>query len=453
ILASSSHGMGTIANWDDFFIEKNPYLTLRDSHNRRKIAALFKELKEEERPDLSIRDLHSVVLRLTRWHGVIPNLTSHVLRLTRWHGEEDRPDLSYAATPHPLAWGRRASGLEYRDGKSQKNCLDGEELLIDVGKFPALLDYCQVLEEFQESHVDEVSQSGRHLSKLIREYRDDRFSHIINAIEVLANNGRIGEVVSGYSNSADSNHVGSSLQSNAMSRAREPTHIKSQMWSRIFSDSFILNEVRFEPVCELHHLIPGNGSEGSARSDFAAVVMNEKQGQFPFLIAEFEQQGFEVHKDFAVVVCEAVYELNRILSMTRNLSPAEVLQIKVYVALANDTSINFGIIRPIYNGQETAILYAYDQNVVYYDLRTGNQQNDLKNALDLIVYLREVVCKDGLIIKNFLTGWSAHRNQSILWILPKLPTKAEKSRETDTKYTPKKRRIRYVYQGVGFKCS
>ncbi|CAG8702250.1 12167_t:CDS:2, partial [Ambispora gerdemannii] len=59
----------------------------------------FKELKEE-RPDLSIRDVHSVVLRLTRWHG-----------------EEER-----------------------------KNCLDDdvcEELLIDVGKFPALLDYCQ----------------------------------------------------------------------------------------------------------------------------------------------------------------------------------------------------------------------------------------------------------------------------------------------------------------------
>ncbi|RHZ46051.1 hypothetical protein Glove_637g15 [Diversispora epigaea] len=35
-------------------------------------------------------------------------------------------------------------------------------------------------------------------------------------------------------------------------------HVKIQMWSKILSDSFVLNQVRFEPIWELNHLIPGN---------------------------------------------------------------------------------------------------------------------------------------------------------------------------------------------------
>ncbi|CAG8692562.1 3175_t:CDS:2, partial [Acaulospora morrowiae] len=59
-------------------------------------------------------------------------------------------------------------------------------------------------------------------------------------------------------------------------------HIKIQKWSK-------------------YQLIPGNAKEGSSRSEFSAVILNSKQWQFPFFIVEFEQHGFEVHKDVAVV--------------------------------------------------------------------------------------------------------------------------------------------------------
>ncbi len=134
--------------------------------------------------------------------------------------------------------------------------------------------------------------------------------------------------------------------------------------------------------------------------------------------------------------------------MTRDLLPVEVLNIKIYVALINGTAINLGIISPIYNNNDqTATLYAYDQNVVFCNfcnLRTDNQQNDIKNALDLIVYLREVVYNNGFTIKNFL---STH----FLRALPKLQTKAEISREVCTKFTPKKNRVKYdLHRNFGY---
>ncbi|CAI2172436.1 910_t:CDS:2, partial [Funneliformis geosporum] len=113
--------------------------------------------------------------------------------------------------------------------------------------------------------------------------------------------------------------------------------------------------------------------EGSSRSDFTAVK-NSRQLQFPFFIVDFEQQGFEVHKDFAVVY-EAVFELNRILSRTQDLSPDEIMQIKIHVGLINDASINL--------------------DVEFYNVQTGHQHDDVKNILDLVVYLRQVVCSEG----------------------------------------------------------
>ncbi|CAI2172689.1 18540_t:CDS:2, partial [Funneliformis geosporum] len=89
---------------------------------------------------------------------------------------------------------------------------------------------------------------------------------------------------------------------------------------------------------------------------------------------DFEQQGFEVHKDFAVVY-EAVFELNRILSRTQDLSPDEIMQIKIHVGLINDASINL--------------------DVEFYNVQTGHQHDDVKNILDLVVYLRQVVCSEG----------------------------------------------------------
>ena len=43
-----------------------------------------------------------------------------------------------------------------------------EEPLVIIDKFPTLLEYHEVLKEMQRSHIDKVSQSGRHLSKLLK---------------------------------------------------------------------------------------------------------------------------------------------------------------------------------------------------------------------------------------------------------------------------------------------
>ncbi|CAG8726861.1 12200_t:CDS:2 [Gigaspora margarita] len=56
-----------------------------------------------------------------------------------------------------------------------------------------------------------------------------------------------------------------------------------------------------------------NAGYGSTRSDFAAIVNNNNDLQFAFFLVEFEQNGFEVHKDDIVVVAEAVHEFNRYL--------------------------------------------------------------------------------------------------------------------------------------------
>ncbi|CAG8819877.1 19357_t:CDS:1, partial [Gigaspora rosea] len=65
----------------------------------------------------------------------------------------------------------------------------------------------------------------------------------------------------------------------------------------------------------------------------------------------------------------------------------------------------------------------------------------LLNALKLLVYLREVVCKDGLIIKDLVDN-SPGICDNVTMTLPKLPTWMEKSRESST-YTPKIKKVKY----------
>ncbi|CAG8638912.1 6818_t:CDS:2, partial [Paraglomus occultum] len=302
-----------------------------------------------------------------------------------------------------------------KDDHWQDSCI--EELSIDIGQFPALHDYCQMLREMQESHVDEVAQHGRYLSKLLKwsvvdskvfrmpqtlptisrpavnldnicvvltEDPGHHFSHTISILERLVAEGRVGKVVVGFQvllkkwlglqdNSAD--HI-----------VHTPTAL-SVIMSVALYNPFPCRGPGSPPserhvAAQHHHLLPGNGRHGSARSDFAAVVLNERQQQLPFFIVEFQQDGFSVHKDYAVVVCEAVFEMNRILTMAC-LSSDEVTAITMHVALVNDTSISLGMIRPVYNEARTALLYSYSKDVANFELRSGYPADDIKNALDL----------------------------------------------------------------------
>ncbi|RGB40137.1 hypothetical protein C1646_753730 [Rhizophagus diaphanus] len=87
-----------------------------------------------------------------------------------------------------------------------------------------------------------------------------------------------------------------------------------------------------------------------------------------------EVGGVQVHKDFAVVFAETAHALSRILS-THTFSESEISLIRVHIALVN----NFHIY------------------VLCFELQSGCIGADIENVLNLIVYLRQIDCKDGLL--------------------------------------------------------
>ncbi|CAG8782704.1 21594_t:CDS:1, partial [Dentiscutata erythropus] len=61
---------------------------------------------------------------------------------------------------------------------------------------------------------------------------------------------------------------------------------------------------------------------------------------------------------------------------------------------------------------------------------------NIENGLQLVIYLRETICKDGLWIETILNRESTSYNYKLKELLPQLPNEAVKSRDCDTKYTP-----------------
>ncbi|KAF0395944.1 hypothetical protein F8M41_010167 [Gigaspora margarita] len=198
-------------------------------------------------------------------------------------------------------------------------------------------------------------------------------------------------------------------------------HIKPELWTKIFSNVFTLDKTKFVPVWELHHLISGNGGEGSAQSDFGAIVNDL---QFPFFLVKFERGGFEIHKDNVVVASEAVYEFNR---------------------LVNDTRISFSTITPVFNQKESTFVYLNNDKILSYNLITNDMENNIENVLQLVVYLRETICEDGLWIETILNREPTRYNYELKALLPKLPNEAFKSRTSETKFTPLSKRGRCVF--------
>ncbi|KAF0366352.1 hypothetical protein F8M41_013603 [Gigaspora margarita] len=92
---------------------------------------------EEERRDMSYPRRAYLIIKLLRLRAACIE-------------EEERRDMSYP---------RRAV--------KQIQTYESEELFINTDKFSALIDYCQKLEDMQESHIDEISQLI-HQRKLLR---------------------------------------------------------------------------------------------------------------------------------------------------------------------------------------------------------------------------------------------------------------------------------------------
>ncbi|CAG8691205.1 9038_t:CDS:2, partial [Funneliformis mosseae] len=174
-------------------------------------------------------------------------------------------------------------------------------------------------------------------------------------------------------------------------------HIKSQMWTKIFSDSFLIGSEEIGVNWEYHHKFPGNVGCGSSRSDFAAVIFNGANQQFPFFITEFENDGFAVYKDAVAVVAETAFEYDRMLAVAYYLSEDESMM------------------------KQSALIYAYEDNGVTFKLHTGDQQADIASVLKLVAYLRTNVYHDGVTLNMQFNRTTDTRNGALLASLPRLP--------------------------------
>src|SRR5262249_37315420 len=146
-------------------------------------------------------------------------------------------------------------------------------------------------------------------------------------------------------------------------------------------------------------------------------------------------------------VAEAAYEMNRILSTAWNPTLEEVSALRIYIGLANDAHAMFGALRPVYNQKQTKIVYVYDQELYDFDLQTGDVKKNILNALNLVVFLRQVVCEDGLRIHELLSRKSTKSlpgGSPMLKVLPSLPKRPEKSRISRSEITPRRKRVRHA---------
>jgi len=226
-------------------------------------------------------------------------------------------------------------------------------------------------------------------------------------------------------------------------------HVKSGLWTSLLENAIKFHHgFDFTPIWELWHDILGEGIKGSVKSDFAVLCVNNlKKRRYPFLLMEFEVNGRAIHKDFAKTVAEAAYEMNRILSVAWNPSLEEVSALRMYIGLFNDAHVTFGTLRPVYNEKRTKLVYVYDQDLYDFDLQTGNVKENILNALNLVVFLRQVVCESGLRIHELLSRkptTSLPGGSPMLKVLPSLPKRPEKSRISRSEITPRRKRVRHA---------
>ncbi|CAI2179226.1 5312_t:CDS:2 [Funneliformis geosporum] len=214
-----------------------------------------------------------------------------------------------------------------------------------------------------------------------------------------------------------------------------------ELWTSILFNAFSFHNPKFFTAWEFYHLVPGNGGRGSAKSDFSAIVRNKSDLQFAFFLAEFEQ---EVHKDDVVIVAEAAHEFNRILSLMHYPSEEEINKTCLHVGLVNGTRIRLGKLMPAFNQQQATLIYVYDDEVISFNLQEKDEEANIESALQLLTYIRETICMNGMRIKSLLNRRPAKFNACLKASLPKLPNEAVKSRKYNTKFTPRSKRQRYT---------
>ncbi|CAG8696575.1 6599_t:CDS:2, partial [Cetraspora pellucida] len=356
-----------------------------------------------------------------------------------------------------------------------------------VVRHSILKNYCERLLNLQSHHIDEDSQRARHCLAMLRwsvvhleifvsagwknsqkmikistprvaldllvtvfkEHPNDKLRSVATILQLLRRQGKI--YTSDYDMTATlhflfSNHprnhydidvlTASSAITAVISYTATPVrgpgsnpenHVKTELWPKILSTAFKMHKLKFLPVWELQHLVSGNAGHGLARSDFAAIVNNNNDVQFPFFLVEFERNGFEIHKDEIVIVSKAAHEFNRILSLMHYPSENEVNETNLHVGLVSDMKIRFGRLRPLYDKDKSMLFYLYDDDVLSFDFHENNTKSNVENVLRLVTYLRETVCADGMRIRMLLNRYPAHFDYNLKAALPILPNEAIRS--------------------------
>ncbi|CAG8726270.1 16321_t:CDS:2, partial [Racocetra persica] len=478
---------GNTDTWDHYFIEKIPDATKHKSHNA--LAAELKVLIQNLRPETRAgrkalamqRDLRRAYFAFS-WESYPATAGRVEVNFgPRWEASHNLKNGKHLEDP-PAYDTIQSHNIEDEVSNSQTHPTV-EELIFDTHIATLLLQYRRVLEEMRNHYVEQESQRGRHLSNMLKwsvvdhslfngfkfvvsllrpainmsllepilmESRNKPIHHVVTILRNLITKEIVDDISPGFKrwlerlwkvrikeyyiiDTITALTAITSVIFYSPTPCRGPgskpseNHIKSQMWAKIFSDTFLIDSDDIDVNWEYHHQIPGNGGSGSARSDIAAVVFNDTDQQFPFFIAEFETDGFSVHKDKMVVAAEAAFEYNRILTAAYYLSEDE----------------------PIYDEEKKSLIYAYEINNVTFKLYTGNQEADIASALKLVAYLRTNVCQDGISLKALLNRKKNMRNGTLLAALPRLPKRAVKSRpKSDTEFTPQARRIIYIDVGL-----
>jgi hypothetical protein len=379
-----------------------------------------------------------------------------------------------------------------------------EELSFDLHVAKLLLPYRRVLEEMRNHHVEEELQRARNLSLMLKwsvveyslfkgskfcpnlpkpainmnllksvlmETKNRNLHHAVTIVHNLIAKGIVDSVnfdirqwLAKLFGARNKEHRVIDVQTSltaitsvllySSTPCRGPgsksseNHVKSQLWAKIFSDAFLIGSEEIGVNWEYHHQIPGNGGCGSARSDFAAVIFNGSNQQFPFFITEFESDGFAVHKDTVAVVAEAAFEYNRILAVAYYLSEDEVNATRLHIGLVNGTTIRLSSMKTVYDETNRSLIYVYEDNGVTFKIHTGDQEADIASVLKLVAYLRTNVYQDGVSLNMLLNRITDTRNGALLASLPRLPRKAVKSRLSETEFTPPAKRVKYIDNGL-----
>ncbi|GBC09694.1 hypothetical protein RclHR1_09050004 [Rhizophagus clarus] len=397
------------------------------------------------------------------------------------------------------------------DNHATTSTQQGKSLNVNYNKHPKLKNYCRKLRELLNQNSEQLSQQGRHACNMLEwnivdyeifskiiipgkipelpnisllslnlkntlaalKRKDQRFDPLIKIMQSLQEKNKISDNSEWFGklyqwsyqlySSTKYYDINITTVIRAISAVflyippsphiDEPeNHIKMELWAKIFSAVFSLNyDTKLAPIWEFTHLISGQGDKGYSISDFAAVVVDQDEGQYPFFLAEFASENAATHKDKIVVVSEAAYELGRILVTVKNLNEWEVNEIRFHVATVGGTTINLSTITPIFNEECSALIYVY-RNEHTFNLRhsNSNMESNVLEALRLITYLREIVCADGIRIKTILNRNYKVRDtvSNLRNALPNLPLTPEKSRVSKGTYTPPPHRVNYIFQNL-----